>query len=63
MNDKQHPPPPPPPAAGPAASAGAAKALGKRPWSKPTIRVSDGIITISSGGSPRPTEGTYYTSP
>ena len=45
MNDKQHPPPPPP---------AAKEAPRKKPWSKPTIRNSDGVIDFASGQDPHP---------
>ncbi len=64
MNDKQHPrvhrsriPQLP--------LARAAKALGKRPWSKSTIRNSNGVIDSSAGQDPNVMGeyGAFYRSP
>ena len=46
--DKLSPPPPPPP---PAESLTDAPKK-KKPWSKPTIRISDGIIEVQVGSAP-----------
>ena len=57
MNDKRHPPPPPPQPA-------AKEAPRKKPWSKPTIRNSDGVIDFASGQDARPAgEAPFYRSP
>ena len=48
MNDKRHHPPPPPPPPPPPQPA-AKEASRKKPWSKPTIRGSDGVIDIGTG--------------
>ena len=53
--------PPPPPAKSPKAVA-AAPLPKKKPWSKPTIRVGDGVLWTESGNSPDPhTESQFYT--
>ena len=39
----------PPPPAKPVASADGPKASRKRPWSKPTVRIHDGVTDVESG--------------
>ena len=46
---KSSPPPPTEPES--AASADGTRAKGKRPWSKPTLRVHEGVIDVNSGTS------------
>ena len=53
---KPTPPPPPPPVKS-AASADRPKAQRKLPWSKPTIRLHDGVIDVESGAVSHPFRG------
>ena len=48
---------PPPPPAESVASADGPKASKKRPWSKPTIRLHDGVLDVESGTTSHPTRG------
>ena len=47
---------PPPPPAKPVASADGPKASRKRPWSKPTVRIHDGVTDVESGAVTHPTQ-------